>query len=152
MPPAIIAVATSLIDSTPLPVCPSIREPGRKRLTTIASIKTNIGRLLEMVDTRDTGPDSIARKISTMPAIASVSLTAIIAIAGLRHGIFLSSLITAGRSETSRKIPTIQKELIQYIFQNEICSRAYLPETSAAAISRLAPVRKRNGLPSQVVV
>ena len=149
--PAIIAVAISLIANTPLPVCLSRIKLGRKRLRIKASINTNMGRLLEMVDTRDTGPVSIARKISTVPVIASVSLNAIIAIAGLRRVILLSSLRTTGLSETSRKIPAIQKELIQYIFQKEIYPSAYLPETSAAAISRLAPVRKRKGLLSQIV-
>jgi len=76
MPPTIIAVAISLKASINLPGCHT-KKPGKKRLKIRANIPTNIGRLLTIVETSDTGPLCSAKNNNIDATGANVSLKAI---------------------------------------------------------------------------
>jgi len=110
-----------------------------------------MGRLLTIVETRDTGPLSIAQNNSTAAITTSVSLKMSRAMAEFRRFILLNSLRARGRNEASRKIPDILNMLMQYIFQKEIWARPYLAATFPTAISKLEPSRRKNAFPGQVV-
>ena len=118
MPPTIMAVATSRKASTPLPSC-HCRNLGEIRLRIKANIITNTGRLLAIVETSDTGPLSSAQNISSIPNGANVSLKASQPKTEFLCFMLLSCLAIVGRTETTRKIPDMQKALRQNIFQNE---------------------------------
>ena len=73
MPPTTMAVEIIRRANVPLPECHS-RNIGDTRLRIRANISTNIGRLLTIVDTRDTGPLANAQKDNATPPSANVSL------------------------------------------------------------------------------
>ena len=81
---------------------------------------TKMGRLLVIVETRDTGPLSIAQSDSIMATGASNSLTMSKAMAIFLCFILISCLRTWGRIEKSKKIVDIQSALTQNKFQNEM--------------------------------
>lgn len=56
-----------------------------------------------------------------------------------------------GRIEASKKVPDMQNVLIQNKFKNEMEARAYLLVKSAIAKNKLAPKKRKNILPNQVV-
>ncbi len=111
--------ATSLRPRASLPGCHT-RKLGQIRLRIRADTTTKMGRVLAMVDTRDTGPLSIAQKNSTAPASTSSSLTATSVSAEAGRFKLPSSYTTRGRSEISKKITARTVMLSQYMFQKEI--------------------------------
>ena len=115
----IMAVAMSRRASILLPECHS-RNAGDRRLRIIANISTNIGRLLIIVDTRDTGPLSSAQNDSIIPIGASVSLKASKPMVEFLCFMLASCLMMWGRTETSKKILDMQNVLIQNMCQNEM--------------------------------
>ena len=119
MPPTIIAVATSRRASIPLLECHS-RNAGDKRFRIMANMSTNIGRLLVIVDTRDTGPLCNAQNDSTIPAGANVSLKASNPIAEFLCFILSSCLTKRRRAENNKKMPDMQNVVSQNIFQNDM--------------------------------
>lgn len=56
-----------------------------------------------------------------------------------------------GRIETSKKMPDMQKVVSQNRFKNEMEARTYLLVISAKAKNKLAPKKRKNILPIQVV-
>ena len=119
MPPTIMAVAMSRNTSVALAVCHSINA-GKIWLRIKAYMKTKMGRVLTIVDTKDTGPFSIAQKDSTAELSANTSLKISMAITEPRCPISRSSLKTLGRIDNSRKKKDIQNALSQYMFQKEM--------------------------------
>ena len=119
MPLTIMAVAKSRKASSPRPGCQS-RNAGAIRLRMRANITTKMGRLLVIVETRDTGPLSIAQSDSTMAIGASNSFKPIMARAVFLCFILISCLRTWRRIETTKKIVDIQSALTQNKFQNEM--------------------------------
>ena len=97
-----------------------MRNPGKTVPNNKEYIATKTGRLLMIVETRDTGPLCIAQYDSTIPIGAIVSLKAIKLIATLFRFISLSSLRTWGRIENSRKLPDMLNATRENKFQNEI--------------------------------
>jgi len=93
---------------------------GETRLRIRANITTKIGRLPIIVETRDTGPLSIAQSNSTIPPRAKVSLKASRPIAEFLRFMLLNWLRMWGRIEISKKIPDRQNPPTQDIFQNEM--------------------------------
>ena len=119
MPPTIIAIAISRNASIPL-LAGLIRNLGKMRLRTRAYRATKTGRLLTIVETKDTGPLSIADSDSIIPEKAKLSLKASRPIADFLCFMLLSCLKVRGCIETSRKIPDMQNVLSQSKFQAEI--------------------------------
>ena len=119
MPPTIMAVATNLRASIPLPGLHS-SNLGAIRLRIRANITTKIGRLPIMVETSDTGPFCNAQKDSIAPDRARVSLRTIRPMVDFLCFILLSWLKVWGRIEMSRKIPDRQNVLVQSKFQTEM--------------------------------
>ena len=109
IPPTIMAVAMSRMASMPFPVpgCQSMNI-GEMRLRIRANMTTKAGRLPIMVETKETGPISIAQSEGAIPPKANVSLKASKAMAELLCCISRSCLSMQGRSEISKKIPDIQ--------------------------------------------
>ena len=149
MPLTTMAVATKRRTSNPLPGCHS-RNVGRTRLRIRAKMTTKTGRLLTMVETRDTGPLSIDQNASIAPSMAKVSLKTIIPKAEFRRVMLLSCLKVWGRNEIIRKTADRQNAKIQDKFQKEMYVRAYLPAMSEKARNRLEMKRERSGLLSRV--
>ena len=119
IPPTIMAVAMSRRTSIPLPKSHP-RNMGDKRLRIRANISTNIGRLLVIVDTKDTGPLSSAQNVNTIPNGANVSLKVSRPMAEFFCFILINCLMMWGRTETNKKIPDMQNVLSQNMFQNEM--------------------------------
>lgn len=119
IPPIIMAVAASRSTRAAL-VGRHFRNTGKTLPRIREYIKTKMGRLLRIVDTRDTGPLSIAQKESIIPMGARVSLKLRRAIAEFRRFIERSSWKARRRIETSKKSEDIQNAPIEYIFQKEI--------------------------------
>jgi len=150
MPLTIMAVAINLKASILLPGCHT-RNVGRTRFRIRAYVSTKTGRQLTMVETSDTGPLSIDHNASVMAVAAKGSLKMIKAIAEFLCFMLISCLKMWGRAEMSKKVPDMHEALIQNKFQNEIEARTYLLVISAIARSKLAPKKRKNILPSQVV-
>ena len=107
MPLTIIAVATSRNASTPL-LADLIKNLGKMRLRIRLYRTTKRGRLPMIVETRDTGPLSIAQNDRVIPIGANVSLKTSKAIAEFFCFISFSCLRIWGRNETSKKMPDMQ--------------------------------------------
>lgn len=118
-PATIITIAVSRNASMALVQCHS-RNIGETQLRMRVNMKTKIGRVPRIVDTRDTGPLPIAQKDSTTPTSAKVSLKISKEIAKPWCCIQCSSLKTLGLNDISKKKKDIQNALRQYIFQKEI--------------------------------
>ena len=73
MPLKIIVAAKIRNINSRLPGC-HFRKVGQKRLRIRANITTNMGRLLTMVETSDTGPLFSAQNDKTVPVGARISL------------------------------------------------------------------------------
>ena len=104
-------------------ITPSVRhsrKAGRRRLRIRAYITTNIGRVLLIVDTSDTGPLCNAHIDSNIAVGAIVSFKAINANDDFFRFILTICLRTLGLTEISRNEADIKKALIQNIFQNDI--------------------------------
>ena len=119
MPPTIMAVAISRKASILLPGCHS-RNIGETRLRIRANMTTKTGRLPIIVETKDTGPFSIAESDSVIPTKAKVSLRASRPIADFLCFMLLSCLKVWGRIETSKKIPDTQNMVSQSKFHAEM--------------------------------
>ena len=72
-------------------------------------IATKKGRVLQIVDTRDTGPLAIAQNWSTVASITSISLKVSMVKADFNWVISLSCWIVLGRIEIISEIPDRQK-------------------------------------------
>ena len=119
MPLTIITVAMSRKASSPRPGCQS-RNVGATRLKIKANMTTKIGRLPVIVETRDTGPFSIAQSDSTMAVGARSSLRMSKARAVFLCFILISCLRMRGRIEASKRILDMQTAFIENRFQNEM--------------------------------
>ena len=125
---------------------------GISRLRIRVNITTKIGRLTKTVETKDTGPLSMACNNSAMPLIA---ITSVMNTMGKVEFLCLMSfncLKKRGRNENENQEIETQIVVRENKFQDGIDAMAYLATTSASAKSRLTPKSRRSILPIQVVV
>jgi hypothetical protein len=128
------------------------RNAGETRLRIRVYIKIKMERVPIMVDTRDTGPCSIAQKDSTAPTSARSSFKVSIESARPWYCIQRSSLKTLGLNDNEKNKKDMQNAVSQYIFQEEIWAKAYLLAMSAAAVSKLELRSRRNDFPNQMLL
>lgn len=84
IPPTIMAVAISRRANMPL-AKRTPRKPGNKRLKIRAKISTNMGRLLRIVETKETSPLCNAQCDNTTPMTAAQSTAMLTQSTGISH-------------------------------------------------------------------
>ena len=132
MPPTVMAVAIRRNAHTLLPPDQS-KNWGKRRLRIRVYIATKIGRLLTIVEIRDTGPLSIAQNNTANPEIAIVSAINAIVKVEPRCLTFCNCLKKRGRIENENQKTVMQSEVTENIFQDDIWARAYFAIMSAKA-------------------